>query len=294
MKIAFCGVRHAHVFSLYHMASQNPDTQITGAWEEDDKAREKAEEIIKEKFYDSYEALLEDESVDAVAIGDYYGIRGERIIKALKAGKHVIADKPVCTDIGELREIERLSSEKGLTVSCLLDLRFDAAVRLARDIVRSDEIGEVHAINFTGQHPLDYGNRPMWYFEEGKHGGTFNDIAIHGIDAVKMITGLNTLTPLLARQWNAFAKAEKNFKDCAQLIGKDRHHVFPAVSASEILALQIIILPRWQICLGAVGMYDQNRACAYALSGVGKTFQIYAVLCLVSKKQLGDVRWLQP
>ena len=31
----------------------------------------------------------------------------------------------------------------------------------------------------------------MWYFEEGKHGGTINDIAIHGIDLVRYLTGKN-------------------------------------------------------------------------------------------------------
>jgi len=40
-----------------------------------------------------------------------------------------------------------------------------------------------------GQHGLSWGSRPNWYFEEGKHGGTLNDIMIHGIDMVRWITG---------------------------------------------------------------------------------------------------------
>jgi len=217
MKIAFCGFRHGHINGLYKMASESKDWTVTGVWEENAEAKAAAQAFVTDRFYDSYEALLADDA-EIIAVGDYYGIRGQRIIQALKAGKHVITDKPVCTSLSELDEIERLSKEKKLCVSCMLDLRYDPAVRLARDLVRNDEIGQIHAVNFTGQHPLNYGTRPMWYFEEGKHGGTFNDILIHGIDAVKMITGLGKITTIAARQWNAFAKERKQFLDSAQLI----------------------------------------------------------------------------
>ena len=102
----------------------------------------------------------------------------------------------------------------------MLDLRFDPALRLARNLVRSGELGEIHAVNFTGQHPLNYGMRPLWYFDRRLHGGTFNDLAIHGLDAVSMITGLSYARTLCARQYNAFAREEPSFPDCAQLMGE--------------------------------------------------------------------------
>ncbi len=120
----------------------------------------------------------------------------------------------------ELEEIEHLAGEKKLAVGCMLDLRFDPALRLARNLVRSGELGEIHAINFTGQHPLNYGTRPSWYFDRRLHGGTFNDLAIHGLDAVSMITGLSYARTLCARQYNAFAREEPSFPDCAQLMGE--------------------------------------------------------------------------
>src|SRR5699024_6132221 len=78
--------------------------------------------------------------------------------------------------------------------------------------------GEVHAIFFSGQHPLLYGSRPNWYFEEGKHGGTINDIAIHGIDFVEYITGLTPKKIIGARCWNAFATEVPEFEDCGQFM----------------------------------------------------------------------------
>ena len=218
--IAFCGLRHGHIFSLYDLAKANPEVRVVGAWEEDEAARAQAMEKIAEPFYGSYEQLLADPRVEIVAVGDYYGVRGQRIIQALRAGRHVLSDKPLCTRLSELDEIERLCREKGLFVGCMLDLRYDPALRLAARLVRSGELGEIHAVNFTGQHPLNYGIRPMWYFEPGKHGGTLNDLAIHGLDAVRFITGLDYRRTLYARQYNAFAHEQPDFPDCAQLMGE--------------------------------------------------------------------------
>lgn len=218
MKIAFAGLRHAHIFVLERMARANPDVTITGWWEEDEAARR--EVCFPEPAYDSYEALLADPQVDAVAIGDWYGIRGRRIIQALKAGKHVLSDKPLCTSMAELDEIEKLCGQTGCKIGCMLDLRYDPALRLAQKIIRSGKLGIIHALSFTGQHPLQWGTRPMWYFEEGKHGGTLNDIAIHGLDAVHMITGMPYVKTRHARQWNAFAAHAPDFCDCAQFMGE--------------------------------------------------------------------------
>ncbi len=219
MKIAFVGLRHSHIFRLGDVARATPGVEITGIWEENEQAAQEARERFSEPFYESFEALLADPQVDAVAIGDYYGIRGERAIRALQAGKHVIADKPVCTRISELDEIERLCREKNLKVGCMLDLRYDPALRLAGEMIREGVLGEILSANVTGQHCLDFCRRAKWYFEDGKHGGTFNDIAIHGIDALRMFTGMEYKQTLCARQWNSFAKDVPDFLDSAQMMG---------------------------------------------------------------------------
>lgn len=219
MNIAFAGVRHYHIITLYNAAKQHPRLNVVGAWEQDAPAAAAAKEIISEPFYDNYEQLLADPSVDIVAVGDYYGIRGKLIIRALQAGKAVIADKPLCTSLEELAEIERLSAERGLPVGCLLDLRDDAALQCAAQHIRSGVIGEIRAVHFTAQHPLNYGVRPAWYFEKGKHGGTFNDIAIHGLDAMQWLVGSGYDRTLFARQWNAYAEKEPHFADSAHFSG---------------------------------------------------------------------------
>lgn len=220
MNIAFAGLRHDHIFLLASQVRQHPDFNLCGWWEEDKNARIAASASFSEPVYESYEALLADEKVHIVAIGDYYGIRGRRVIAALKAGKHVICDKPICTSLDELAEIEQLLDEKQLKLGCMLDLRYEPSIRHLSRLVANGTLGEIKTAAFTGQHPLNWGVRPEWYFQKGKHGGTFNDIAIHGVDAIKLLTGHTWTKTLYARQWNAFAPLAPDFKDCAQCVGE--------------------------------------------------------------------------
>ena len=219
MNFAFAGFRHDHIVTLYNEVKARPWLKVVGAWEEQPEFAEEAKKVFSEPFYDSYEALLADPSVDVVAIGDYYGIRGARVLQALRAGKAVITDKPLCTSLEELDEIERVSKELSIPVGIQLELRDNPTFQKAEQIIRGGEIGEVRSVMFTAQHPLNYGVRPGWYFEEGKHGGTFNDIAIHGMDALTWITGHAYDKTLFARQGNDCAKEEPQFNDVAQFNG---------------------------------------------------------------------------
>ena len=218
MNLVFVGFKHRHTGAIYEEAMKNPDINVLGAWEDTADGRALANGLGLEFNYPTLESVLADERVDAICLGGCYGERGAEAIAALKAKKHVYADKPLCTSLAELDEIERLSKENNLKVGCYFMMRFSAGIRNIREMIADGTLGEIGAINVTGQHPLQYGVRPMWYFEEGKHGGTINDIAIHGIDLARFVTGYGMKNVTAARTWNHFAKEVPSFRDCGQLM----------------------------------------------------------------------------
>lgn len=219
--ILFYGFRHSHINGLYRKVAECNGTRIAGCLEPDEAARAEAEKQLGAVFSaESYEQLLNDPNVDAVAIGCAYGHRGEAVIRALKAGKHVLSDKPICTDLMQLETIRQLSEEKGLTVGCMLDLRDLPQTHAARSILQSGRLGKIRNVSFNGQHCLNYGSRPGWYFEPGLHGGTVNDLAIHGIDLVRLLTGEEFERVDAARAWNAYADRHPHFKDSALFMAR--------------------------------------------------------------------------
>ena len=228
-KILFYGFQHGHIDGLYKMAKQTVGIEIAACLEEDEKVKLAAGTRLGIRFEeDTYDNWLK-KDVDIVAIGGKYGQRGKAVIKALKAGKHVISDKPLCTSLEELTEIETLVKEGKGKISCMLDLRYMLSACRAREILRSKRLGEVRNISFTGQHCIDYAHRPSWYFEEGMHGGTVNDLAIHGLDLVRDLTGLEVEKVDGIRTWNSYAVKNPDFKDCAVFMAR-------LTNGAEILA----------------------------------------------------------
>jgi predicted dehydrogenase len=219
MRLAFMGFRHGHIMGLYTAAKSHPRVEVVAACEADPATAEALGSAgTVQLSHTNYESMLREVDCDAVAIGDYFSRRGPQIVRAIEAGKHVLADKPICTSLEDLSRIEQLAKEKKRVVGCMLDLRESGAFRTMRRLIGEDAIGDVHTVIVTAQHPLNYPNRPKWYFEDGKHGGTINDIAVHAIDLVPWMTGRKLREVVAARAWNARLPQHPNFQDAAQFM----------------------------------------------------------------------------
>ena len=151
IRVAFMGFRHGHIGDVYRRIQNRDDAEIVAACEEDEPTRRKlAAEGAFKITHASFDAMLAEVPADVIAVGDYYGKRGRILIQALEHGCHVISDKPVCTSLEEMDQIEKLASAKRLVVGCQLDLRDGAVTAAARVAIQAGEIGEVHAITFGG------------------------------------------------------------------------------------------------------------------------------------------------
>jgi predicted dehydrogenase len=218
LKFAFAGFGHSHINSLYKRVLQMDELTFVGACEPDEALREKTEKAGIPVAHTSLDTILDEVDCDVIAIGAIFGDRGEIAIEALRRGKHVIVDKPLCTRMSELDEIERLAGENDRRVGCMLTQRGSETSAGLRHLIRSGRIGDILAISFGGQHPLNLDSRPDWYFKPGKHGGTITDIFIHAADSIPWITGHAYDRILAARCWNALAPEHPHFEDGAQLM----------------------------------------------------------------------------
>ncbi len=212
IRFAFAGLQHGHIKTLYDLVSAHPECEVAAVWDSELSANFGIQTTCTD-----FERMLNEVPFEVLAIGDVYGRRGSLAIAGLQHGKHILGDKPLCTRLCELDEICRLATINQLQVGCMLDLREYPNVVKAKEIFDSGRPGEVYAVQFGGQHPLNFGSRPQWYFTPENHGGTINDIAIHALDLINFLTGEEYLQADFARVWNVKRNGNTTFEDGAQI-----------------------------------------------------------------------------
>jgi len=80
-------------------------------------ARQKAAEALGLKWYGSLEEVLADREVDAVYIATNNRSHVPLALQALKAGKHVIVEKPIATSVADAKKLNALAKRKGLSLT---------------------------------------------------------------------------------------------------------------------------------------------------------------------------------
>ena len=91
----------------------------------------------------SYDELLSDASVEAVAIATPVSTHHELALRALRAGKHVLLEKPMTRTTEEADELIRVADAAGLVLMVDHVFVYTAAVRKIRELIDAGELGEI-------------------------------------------------------------------------------------------------------------------------------------------------------
>lgn len=95
---------------------------------------------------DDVESVLDDDTTDAVIIATPVAKHYDLVIKALKAGKHILVEKPMATTVEQVQHIGEVAKEKSLVAMVGHTFLYNAAVRHAKKLIDSGEIGDIRYI----------------------------------------------------------------------------------------------------------------------------------------------------
>lgn len=149
---------------------------------------------FRERFPDltpvDRQALFDDPSINIVLTAAIPCDRPGIAVRAMHAGKDVMADKPGATTLAEIDAIAKASRETGRIFSICFSERFVVrACELATKLVADGAIGQVVQTTGLGPHRLNRAIRPDWFFDPQTYGGILTDIASHQIDQFLFFTG---------------------------------------------------------------------------------------------------------
>jgi predicted dehydrogenase len=182
MRLAIAGLAHGHVQAIFDEIERWDDLQLVAIADPDPALVERYNAPYGVPAYGDHREMLADHRPDLVGVAAVYNQRATIVADALRAGAHVLVDKPLCTTLEELDDIEAALAGATGVVSVLFEKRFYGSTLAVRQLVANGELGEIVQIAATGPHKLNRPTRPEWFFHRETYGGVLGDLAVHDVD----------------------------------------------------------------------------------------------------------------
>lgn len=158
----------------------------------------RAEEIAKTyggKAYESVDELLSNPDIDAVSVCTANNAHAEITLKALRAGKDVLCEKPMAITIEDCEFMVKTAEKKGKKLMIGQNQRLAKAHIKAKELIEQGAIGTIITFKTTFGHggpetwSIDSGKN-SWFFDKKRAAmGAMADLGVHKTDLIQFLTG---------------------------------------------------------------------------------------------------------
>lgn len=229
----FGGMAYTHHYKW--IVEEIPEITIKGVYDINPEREQLARESGL-KVYPNAESLLADEEINLVLIATPNDFHKDYAIRSLRAGKHVLCEKPCMLCSEDLEEVLTVAKETGKIFTVHQNRRWDRDYLIVKRILESGEIGKPFFIesrvNGARGIPGD------WRCEKKAGGGMMYDWGVHLIDQVLQIFDC-PITELYCQLFHLkYEEVDDNFK----LFMKFENGACVMI---EIGTFHLIAAPRW-------------------------------------------------
>ena len=173
----------------------NPEVELAGFYDINTERTKELAEKYNGTAYSSYQELLEEETIDAVSICSANQTHATITIDALRAGKHVLCEKPMAITLEECEEMVQAARETGKFLMIGHNQRLAKAHAKAKELLNEGIIGDIISFRTTFGHSgpetwsIDPGKN-VWFFDKKlARLGAMGDLGIHKTDLIQFLTG---------------------------------------------------------------------------------------------------------
>lgn len=188
MRIAFAGT--GYISRVHALAAQSlPDVTLEAAVNhQPGSLAEFAKFFNIPRQNPNVESLLREGGVDALVISTPNYLHATQAIAALRAGVHVMVEKPMAMNALEAEQMVAASQQSGALLMVAHNWRFDPEVVWLRDQAQSGRLGQILRTKGVGVH-VNWG--PSGWFTQAKYagGGAMADMGIHALDTARFLLG---------------------------------------------------------------------------------------------------------
>lgn len=187
--------------------------------------------------FDSVEELCACPEVQVVSVTSPTYLHSQHALAALRAGKHVISDKPGGANVADVEAMVKEAQGRPRQFAIIdHEMRFTPSVRAARKAILHDKaIGQVRHFDMHSMVNFgSFGQNHVWWNEKEKGGGIIGAVGVHNIDLLHFITG-QKITQIQAMT-ETFVK-EKRMHPKSWKVEEDKIRMLPC-TAEEYVAAQ--------------------------------------------------------
>ncbi len=179
------GVAHSRSGKLVAIASRNPDKPGLG------------DNFPGARIVNGYEALLADKEIDAVYIATPHTGHAEWAIKAIRAGKHVLVEKPIALSAFDADAIYHEAKKAGVFAGEAFMYRVHPQTAKLIELVKSGTIGELRIIRSSFGFNMGKVNPEHRLFANETAGGGILDVGGYPVSMARLIAGAVDGKPFL-------------------------------------------------------------------------------------------------
>jgi len=177
------------VMKDFHKAQS---VELTAIASRSPERAEKAAETYGAKYaFSSYEELAECKEVDLIYIATPHTFHCEQAIMMMEHGKHVLCEKPMAVTEEQARRMTDCAKKNGVFLMEAMWTRFFPAWKSMIEMIRSEEIGQIHHIYGTFTCSVGDINPESRLFAPALSGGALLDIGVYPLMAGTAILGWN-------------------------------------------------------------------------------------------------------
>ncbi len=260
--------------TLHSVADTSPERQRTFAAEHPGP-----------KIFSGYEEMMADPAVDAVIICLPNFLHTAATLAGLRAGKHVLCEKPPTLHAKEMRQIKAEADQRGLIYAFGRQMRFGGSMVAARKLIKAGKLGDVYFAKSTWYRnrgiPIGIGG---WFLDRARAGGgAMIDIGIHTLDNAWFLMGSPRPVSVSAQVFQKFGHL---VPDNLHFDVDDCGYAFIKFDNGAVLSLETT----WASNLPDTMMPDTNGAISCILHGRKAALQVMPELRLYEgqRETVGD------
>jgi D-xylose 1-dehydrogenase (NADP+, D-xylono-1,5-lactone-forming) len=152
------------------------------------------------RTYGSYQALLDDDTVDAVYIPLPHAMHAEWAIRAAEAGKHVLCEKPVALTAADARAMQAAAETHGVVMTEAFMYRHHPLVALTAGLIREGALGRIVGVTGAFTYVLDRVTDSR--LEQDLGGGSLWDVGCYPVSFARAVLGQTPVRVQAIAAWN--------------------------------------------------------------------------------------------